>query len=382
MTRALFSAVVVSALSFTLVSAQVRDRTVRADTPSDLITISNGWSALAGGRTDAAIRAANDVLARRPWDHRALQLKIDAQSATAPGDALDTYERWLGARGPEDLGLLASIAEGVLRQLASSSSPDPDLKRDAEQQIAAANGRSAPAGGGFAADAAAARGGDAAALERLRAAATAAMPPDKTSLATALADAGAGAVPILMPLLKAPAGPTRASAAASLGKLKAQDAEPALVELIRDPDPFVRFSATVALARLGNQQGQQAVREMLDSAVPDIRLMAAEVWDGQNGPWVPAITPLLTDPNGLTRLRAARLLAAIDPDAVRRTLTDALADPNPVIRTETAKTLAQIAANGSGVADVGLLRRMLRDADPWTRLYAAQAVLAAAKGSR
>ena len=163
---------------------------------------------------------------------------------------------------------------------------------------------------------------------------------------------------------------------------EARDAEPALVELIRDPDPFVRFSATVALARLGNQQGQQAVREMLDSAVPDIRLMAAEVWDGQNGPWVPAITPLLTDPNGLTRLRAARLLAAIDPDAVRRTLTDALADPNPVIRTETAKTLAQIAANGSGVADVGLLRRMLRDADPWTRLYAAQAVLAAAKGSR
>ena len=75
--------------------------------------------------------------------------------------------------------------------------------------------------------------------------------------------------------------------------------------------------------------------------------------------------------------------SAAQANAVRSGNTNpALADPNPVIRTETAKTLAQIAANGSGVADVGLLRRMLRDADPWTRLYAAQAVLAAAKGSR
>jgi HEAT repeat protein len=379
MTRMLFSAVLSLAIGTAAASAQVRDRAARTETPSDLAAISAGWSALASGRADAAIRAASDVLARRPWDHRALQLKIDAESWSAPNAALDTYERWLGARGPEDLGLLASIAEGVLRQLAASA--DPDLKREATEYLAG-RGAASSGTGAYAADAAAARGGDAAALDRLRTAATAPLPPDKTAVARALVDAGPSAVPILMPMLTAPAGPTRAAAAASLGKLNARDAEPALLEALKDQDPFVRFSATVALARLGNAQGQQGVRQMLESPVADIRLMAADAWEGQNGPWVAAITPLLSDANGVTRLRAAALLAPVDPEAARRTLNEALSDPNPVIRTETARTLAQVSAGGVPVADTATLRQLLRSEDPWSKLYGAEGILAAVRAPR
>jgi HEAT repeat protein len=384
MTRNLFavvsSAVLSLAIGSTLAVAQVRDRAARADAPSDLSAISAGWAALASGRGDAAIRAASDVLARRPWDHRALQLKIEAESSSSPNAALDTYERWLGTRGPEDLGLLVSIAEGVLRQLASSA--DPDLKREAVEQLNGSRSGTSTSGGTYAADAAAARGGDAAALDRLRAAATAPMPPDKTALANALADAGPSAVPMLMPMLKAPGNSTRGAAAAALGKLKAQEAEPILVQMMKEPEPFIRMSAAVALARLGNQQAQQVVQSMLESPAADVRIMAAEAWDGQEGPWVAAITPLLNDPDGLARLKAAGLLARFDPEGARRTLTDALRDPNPVIRTESAKTLAQTASIGSGVADPALLRKMLRDPDPWMRLYGAEGVLAAVKAPR
>ena len=331
--KPLFLAAVVLVLSSPPTLAQVRDRVGAATIPqSDLTTLSNGWAALAAGRADAAVRAADEVLNRRPWDHRALQLKIDAQSSTSPNAALDTYERWLGARGAEDLGLLASIAEGVLRQLASSA--DPEIKRQAEEQL---NSR---------ADAA---------------------PPTASSVRDLTAK------------LKDPAGPTRAGAAASLGKLKAKDAEAALVEATQDQDPFVRFSATVALARLGNAQGQQGVLEMLASPVADIRLMAAEAWDGKDGPWVAAITPLLTDYNGVVRLRAAALLAPVDPEAAHRTLTEALKDSNPAIRSETAKTLAQVSASGAAAGDAASLRKLLRSQDPWMRLYGAGSILSAVR---
>jgi HEAT repeat protein len=333
--KLLFLSAVLLLCSSPAAPAQVRDR--GATSQSDLTILSNGWAALAAGRADAAVRAADDVLTRRPWDHRALQLKIDAQSSSSPNAALDTYERWLGARGPEDLGLLAPIAEGVLRQLASGG--DPALKREAEEQLSAA------------------------------------APGSSTGR-----DSGPSSVAALLAALKAPAGPTRAGAAASLGKLKAKEAEPALLEAMQDQDPFVRFSATVALARLGNAQGQQGVQEMLQSPVPDIRLMAAEAWDGNNGPWVAAITPLLTDLNGVTRLRAAALLAPVDPEAARRTLTAALDDPNPAVRSETARTMAQIARDGA--ADAATLRKLMRSEDPRTRLYSAGGILAAVRAPR
>src|SRR5438309_1315522 len=82
----------------------------------------------------------------------------------------------------------------------------------------------------------------------VRAGATAAMPPDTTAIATVLADAGPSAGPILMPMLKVAGSSTRGAAAASLGRLKAQEAEPILLQMMKEPEPFIRMSAAVALA--------------------------------------------------------------------------------------------------------------------------------------
>ena len=58
-----------------------RDRAAAAPN-SDLSALANGWGALAAGRWQEAVAAADSVLSRRPGDHRAVDLKIEA---LAPG---------------------------------------------------------------------------------------------------------------------------------------------------------------------------------------------------------------------------------------------------------------------------------------------------------
>src|SRR5688500_14187947 len=82
--------------------------TAHAQAPSPITdpqAISRGWSAIAGGRHDEAIKIASQSLERRPRSHPAISLKIEAQSAAGRGmDALDSYEQWLAgpAKKAED----------------------------------------------------------------------------------------------------------------------------------------------------------------------------------------------------------------------------------------------------------------------------------------
>lgn len=152
-----------------------------------------------------------------------------------------------------------------------------------------------------------------------------------------------------------------------------------LQRLLADPDPFVRSSVAVALARMGDDRAQTIVDRMLESEVPDLRLMAAEAWNGQQGPWVAAIMPLLDNRDGVTRLQAARLIAPVNPDAARRTLQEAAGDPNPVIRAEAASIMAKVAPTVPDIVDVAQARKLLRDTDPSVRMAAAAVVMAAAR---
>ena len=220
------------------------------------------------------------------------------------------------------------------------------------------------------ADAARAKDGDAAALKRLDTAATAGT-LDPSAVTEALEAAGPPATPALMLMLNAPAGPLRAAAAAALGRRNADEARPALQKLLTDMDPFVRSSAAVALARMGDQQAQAVVDRMLLSDVPDLRLMAAEAWNGQDGPWVSAIMPLLDNRDGVTRLQAAQLVAPVNPELARRTLQEAAGDPNPVIRAEATRIMEHVAQHVPDIGDISQLRRLLRDPDPVVRLHAA-----------
>ena len=371
----------------------------------DLSTLAGGWASLAAGRTQEAIKTADSVLTRRPDDHRALDLKIEALAHGEPLRALDAYEAWLARTHIEDVFLLVPIACGTLEQIASGQ--DRALTLHALQRLARTGdgqdgarlqeflksgaGTSSGATPG-AQDIQLALQGDAAAAQRLtESQAAASVPPQ--ALAKALVSAGPTAVPMLRALLKHPAAPVRMEAAMSLGKLGATDAIPAIKAMMSDPE--VRSYAAVALARLGDEEGETVVQELLQSPVLDVRLLGAQAYEGKGaGPWVQALMPALQDPNGLTRIRAAELLAPVAPEAALPVLLEASKDPNPVVRADVMRVVERTGLltpgqqspdstpGNEGPMALTTLRRLLRDPDPGTRLHAAGSLLALVKGVR
>lgn len=376
--------------------AQTRERApARSAANPEISSLAAGWASLAAGRAQEAVKTADTVLTRRPADHGALDLKIEALAYGEPLQALDAYETWLGRTHIEDVFLLVPIARGTLEQIASAQ--DPALRRSALQKLAQTgnaqdaarlqellkSGTSGSPGG--AQDAQLALQGDAAAAQRLIEPRMAASVPPQT-LAQALVSAGPAAVPMLRSLLKNPAAPVRMEAAMSLGKLGASDAIPDIKAMMNDPE--VRSYAAVALARLGDTEGEAVVQELLQSPVFDMRVLGAQAYEGKGpGVWVEALMPALRDPNGLTRIRAAELLAPVAPEAVLPVLLEASKDPNPVVRADVMRVVertgllilpqqtADGAAPNSGAMSLAALRRLLRDPDPATRLHAAGAVL-------
>ena len=275
--------------------AQTRERApARSAANPELSTLAAGWASLAAGRAQEAVKSADTVLTRRPADHGALDLKIEALAYGEPLQALDAYETWLGRTHIEDVFLLVPIARGTLEQIASA--PDPAFRRSALQKLAQTgnaqdaarlqellkSGTSGSPGG--AQDVQLALQGDAAAAQRLIEPRMAASVPPQT-LAQALVSAGPAAVPMLRSLLKNPAATVRMEAAMSLGKLGASEAIPDIKAMMNDPE--VRSYAAVALARLGDTEGEAVVQELLQSPVFDMRVLGAQAYEGKGpGVWV------------------------------------------------------------------------------------------------
>ena len=360
--------------------AQARDAKPAAG-PTAAARLAAGWTALARGRVTEAIRAADEVLEGAPWNHMAMGLKLEALSARPGVAGLDAYERWLDAHGTEDLGLLAPVVIGMLRELSAGADRavgmdaltllarfDPQAKRELAKEAAS---------GSLAANAALAADGDTAALKRLEQQ-TERSVRDPEGVVGALEGAGTAGVPSLVKLLSSTADPVRGLAAAALGRLKAAGAADALRTAARDSDPFVRNSAVVALARLGDEAALAQASAMLAAPVPDVQLLAAEAWDGRPGPWVETVRALLTSTEGTVKVRAARLLAGVDPEAARVALTETLADANPAMRAFAAQTASE---SGTLVSvEVAHLRRLLREPDAVVRLHAAAAILQQIRG--
>jgi HEAT repeat protein len=213
-------------------------------------------------------------------------------------------------------------------------------------------------------------------------------------LAKAIPAAGPMAIPTLRSLLKHPAPPVRMEAAMSLGKLNATEAIADLKPMLNDPE--VRTFVAVALARLGDRDAEAIVEQMLQSPIFDVRVLGAQAYEGKGaGPWVQALLPALKDPNGLTRIRAAELLAPVAPEAALPVLLEASKDTNPVVRADVTRVFETTGLLKSAAAaepadtpgapikgPVGLaeLRRLLRDPDASIRLNAAATLLALARG--
>jgi HEAT repeat protein len=374
-----------------------RDKTGAARAgATEASAIAAGWSALAAGRYDDAIRTADALLAKTPSHHGALELKVEALSATQPLVALDAYEQWLGRTRIEDVFILTPIARGTLEQIAAGT--DQALQRLAFRRLADSGDARAAVRlqemlkGSGVTDLQRAMDGDPAAAARLvEPKAAMGLPPQ--ALAKVLPAAGPAAVPMLRSLLKHPAAPVRMEAALSLGKLNAVDAIPDLKAMMADPE--LRSYVAVALARLGDADGETVVQELLQSPVYDMRLLGAQAYEGKGpGPWVQALMPALQDPNGLTRVRAAEMLAPVAPEAARPVLVEAARDSNPVVRADVMRVLERTElfspadqpidpssnAKSSDSQGLATLRRLLRDPDAITRLSAAGSILALVRG--
>ena len=362
--------------------ADARQATARGDAAA--AAIGRAWAALAAGRITDAVRAADEALAADPLDHHAVTVKVEALSRRNAIAALDVYDAWVRRVRTEDAFLLRPVARTTLRDLAAGA--DRLLQVRALERLAQAGDRAAgdalselSKSAGLRADLPRARGGDAAAARRLLAAGdVAAIPPQ--AFAEAIAAAGPEAAPRLIELLKSPVPPARSAAALALGKLQAASAIPALREMMAG-DPMGRPYAAVALAQLGDAEAEAAVGTLLHSEVPDTRLLAARAYAGKGrGPWVDALVPLLGDPNGLTRIRAAELLTTTEPERARAVLEQGLSDPNPVVRADVARVFEETGLftppnDSPAEGNLTLLRRLLRDADPEVRLRAAGGIM-------
>ncbi len=307
-------------------------------------------------------------------------MKIHAQTGVGkPLEGLTSYERWLGPSPTEDVFLLVPVATGLLWQIADGE--DTGLRLSSLESLS--RGGSAGARSRLqeltastpAALAALAGLGDATSATALvNGAVSGQIRPENA--AELLPAAGPAAIDALMNLLKAPAPPVRADAIRGLGRLNARGAIPQLREALDDPHPLVSSSAAVALARLGDPAGEEQANRMLGSDVPDVRLMAAAAFAARgDNRWTASITPLLQDPNGLTSLTAAELIATVNPEAAYAVVAAALSDSNPVVRAEGARVLAIPALAGLVRSDLSSLRRLLRDLDPSVRLRSSSIIL-------
>jgi hypothetical protein len=75
----------------------------------------------------------------------------------------------------------------------------------------------------------------------------------------------------------------------------------------------------------------------------------------------------------------ARVIAPVDPEAAKRTLSTAMSDLNPVIRYESARAISTLIDAQPGTADLPVLRQRLRDRDRGVRVAVASALLKLAR---
>jgi len=346
---------------------------------SDAQTISRGWAAIAAGRFNEAVSLANGILKRKPRSHAALSLKIEALSSGAqPITALDVYEEWLPkvGRSVDDRGLLEPVASGMLRTLATDS--DPRVRSTALEFLARAGDdaalqalRKGSADGDQSATLALVARGDADAIATMQTLIGAGTGRDNSIAIAALAAHGGVPPALLETLIKDRVPMNRAAAARAVASNAGPTGTHVLDELSKDPDPLVRMSVTLARAKNGDDKALADARAMLASEVPDVRLIAAEALNSTlPSECEQAVRPLLTNPDGLNRFRAAALVGQVDPPAVQPVLLEGLAHENPLIQQEAAKLVAETLPG-----DIALLRQLLRHRDHSIVVNAAGAII-------
>jgi HEAT repeat protein len=349
--------------------AQVQGQVAAAD--PNAAQLARAWAAYAEGRLDEALRLSSQVAATNgPLTHDGIALAVRIEAVRERIDqALMAYEQWLKHAQHEDRFLLHPVAHQILLSL--SRSTDPGVRAAAVARLLQSGVTQVPSQPDQSEMAIAARaeGGDKAAQQQLAQMVESEAMPVRLFIVNALAAGGSSSVPALIKLLSNRAPEVRGAAAEALGGIGGAEALQALRKARQDQDPYVRLKVAVELARAGDEEALTVVNNALSSQVGDIRVMAADAFrDHPTEASIAALRSALTDPNPLTRVRAAALLG--DTEEATGALTDLIGSENPTVRDEAARAIED-----RGGQNLPLIRKMLRSTDQWVRLYGAGALL-------
>jgi hypothetical protein len=351
--------------------------------PTDEALFSSAAQAVASGKADQLLAAADAVLARTPDDRRAAASKIAVLLASStPKRALEAYSAWTSAARREDEALLVRVARGVLVDLEAA-------------QLAEIRGRALEAR---------ARRGDATARKTLEAR-RAARPETPDSWEATLALARMGDAPASQEVARAVADAVGSRKAAALAAVRGVPTTPVLVEAIADAltrgddvvkdaaaeaaidrrapalvEPLeavvatARFTAplraAVALMRMDDLSGRALVDANLAGDLADGRIVAARAYAGRpDTGWAARLEPVLKDPNPLLRILAAELLLPVRPREAMQAIGPELVEENPVLRAEATRVAA-----GHPATALEVLHAALADEAPWVRFHAAEAL--------
>jgi len=350
----------------------------QAPARAEAALLAEGWARLAKGDAAGAAVIASQALAREPLSAAALVLAVDADLARGGASAaLNTYERWLGARRLDDAYALRRVARALLLE-SSRKQPNATARLEALRALAADGDPDAAAtleqaafSGSFADTRALALAGDERAVNLLIGQ-LGSIPGSKSPIISALGDTGSKlAVPHLTALLADPDDVNRAAAADALGRLGATEAIPQLKPLLKDSFFSVRLKAAGALYRLNDSSGLPLLTDLTLDEHAAIRVAAArELASQPDAPWQSLVRSLTNDPDPVVRLEAAKLIAPYDQPLAKTVLDGLMRDSNVGIREAASSVLVERVA-----ADFATLRALLRSNDVAVRVKAAGRIL-------
>jgi len=165
-----------------------------------------------------------------------------------------------------------------------------------------------------------------------------------------------------------------ALAVEALGKLGEPAVTARLTPFLRKGTPVQRMRACESLWRLADSSGAEALIATL--ADRDVAVRWRALWALEKLPQaariVPAVAPLVGDPDPLVRAHAARTLGRLKSPLATGALVGALEDSDPAVVVNAVRGLQQV---GDGSAGVGArFTRLLAHRDPYVRVTAATAL--------
>ncbi len=359
-------------------TAVVSGRQRSASPSPETATLSQGWTALAGGDVSRAAALASQALVDFPQSPAVLSFAVETDLARGGRLAgLDTYERWLGQKKVDAPYVLRRIALAHLRASGSERQAGPArieaLKAlvadgDPEAQRTLSTDASS---GGIAETTALASAGDKRAVNALIGQ-LGSPNANRAMVIRALAETGSTqAIEPLLGMLRDERPDVRAAAAEALGRLGARDAVDRIKPLLEDSTSMVRLAAAGALYRLDDMSGLPFLQSLLNSQYPAVRLGAADVMSSHpDAQWQAVTRELTQESDPIVRLGGARLIAPYDRELAASTLQSLLEDGNMAIREEAGRILSQNVAN-----DFASLRRLLRSADRLSSVRAAARIV-------